>query len=64
MYMLYKGKEGVPFASSDIRFKDQRIDESDRFIGPGYYESKTFVDNLAGKPSTNTVGFNTKDSRF
>jgi len=22
MYMLYKSKEGIPFASSELRFKD------------------------------------------
>ena len=29
MYMLFKSKDGVPFASSDIRFKEHKIDESD-----------------------------------
>jgi len=62
MYMLYKGKEGVPFASSDIWFKE-KVDESDRFIGPGYYESRTFIEEKI-KPSSNTASFNTKDSWF
>ncbi len=62
MYMLFKAKEGIPFASSELRFKDQKLDESDRFIGPGYYESRTFLDELKGKPSTNASGFTTKDS--
>lgn len=62
MYMLFKQKEGIPFASSEIRFKDQKIDESDRFIGPGYYESKTFIEELTQKPSTKATGFNIKDT--
>lgn len=40
------------------------MDESDRFIGPGYYESRTFLDELKAKPSTNASGFTTKDSWF
>lgn len=36
--MLYQDKAPVPFASSEIRFKETRIEESKKFLGPGYYE--------------------------
>lgn len=64
MNMLFKQKDLVPFASSEIRFKEHKIDESDRFIGPGYYESRTFIEDIQSKPSTKATGFNIKDNRF
>lgn len=64
MNLLYSDRSVVPFASSEIWFKQSRLDENLRFIGPGYYENKTFIENLKLKPSTNAAGFNSKDSRF
>jgi len=64
MNLLFSDKTMVPFACSEIRFKESRFDESKWFLGPGYYEQKTFIDNLKQKPSSNTGGFNSKDSRF
>jgi hypothetical protein len=46
MNLLFGEKTVVPFACSEIRFKDSKIEDSKRFLGPGYYESKTFIDNL------------------
>lgn len=64
MNLLYSDRAVIPFASSEIRFKQSRLDENLRFIGPGYYENKTFIENLKLKPSTNLSQFNSKDSRF
>ena len=34
-----RDKMAIPFNSGKERFKEKKISENDKFLGPGYYES-------------------------
>lgn len=51
-----------PFNSCSQRFKEKTIQEHERFLGPGYYEFKTFVESSKSKGMSNQ--FLTSASRF
>jgi hypothetical protein len=57
-----KNKAQIPFSSVDTRFKERKINENDRFLGPGYYEVKTFINETKQKPVSNAGIFNSKVS--
>lgn len=39
-----KKSANLGFSSTQKRFDGKKIDENEAFLGPGYYEHKTFVD--------------------
>jgi hypothetical protein len=61
-----KAKKGgaAPFSTGEERFKAKKRDDCDAFLGPGYYESKTFVELEMTRPSGKSQGFLTNQSRF
>lgn len=50
-----KEKTVAPFATGGQRFKQAKIDENQKFLGPGYYEQKTFVDEVKQKKGSKFV---------
>ena len=59
-----KEKPQAPFNSAKERFVAKNVDENDKFLGPGYYEVKTFVDNQNTKVGSNLGKFNSNNERF
>ncbi len=62
MLASLKVKGPTPFSSSEVRFQNKKIDENERFLGPGYYEVKPFTD--VTKPHSIENGFTSKEGRF
>lgn len=58
-----KMKLVAPFNSCSQRFKQRNIKDHEKFLGPGYYEFKTFVDS-ASKPKAFNPQFLSSESRF
>ena len=60
-----KAKRGInaPFSSNARRFEEKKIEETEAFLGPGYYESKSTFEH--GKASGNKPqGFQSNAQRF
>ena len=51
-----KGRGGAPFNSKRGRFENKTVDENEAYLGPGYYEHRSFVDGNA-KGQTKSKSF-------
>jgi hypothetical protein len=57
-----KSKLVAPFNSCADRFKAKQVKEHEKFLGPGYYEFKSFIDKE--KPKSINPQFLSSEQRF
>lgn len=55
-----KMKMVAPFNSRSDRFKNKKVKEHEKFLGPGYYEFKTFVEDSKTKANFGSPIYNRK----